>query len=167
MKYLLLLTSILWVSSTFCQEKLEDILPLKNNIVTYSGIIDVENTSKDELFKRAKRWFVLASKSAKDVIQMDDKENGELIGKATFKVEYFYLNPYILHTITILVKDSKFKYQITDFSYSDNQNTKFSIEHFPKMWAGKKKLYTRINEAVEGEIASIKKQMTSSESSEW
>ena len=82
------------------------------------------------------------------------------MGKGNFKINYYTRDSYISHTISILVKDGRFKYIITGFSYSDNQNDKFTIENFPKSWFGKKKLYTKIDEEVKSLIASIKIFMT-------
>jgi hypothetical protein len=149
------------------QEKLLDILPSKEGVVTYSEVVQVDSISKAILYNRAKKWFVASYKSAKEVIQLDDSENGEITGKGNFKVSYYTREPFISHTISIFVKDGRYKYLITDMSYSDNQNEKFSIESFPKSWVGKKKLYLKIDEEIIAMILSLKKYMTSKENNEW
>ena len=158
-----ILIFLILITTTFpviAQDKLLDILPLQNGSVTYTEIVQVDSVNKNSLYIKAKKWFVDTYKSAKDVIQLDDKENGEIMGKGNFKINYYTRDPYISHTISILVKDGRFKYIITGFSYSDNQNNKFTIENFPKSWFGKKKLYTKIDEEVKSLIASIKILMT-------
>lgn len=165
-----ILTSILFViatSFTNGQEKLLDILPIENGSVTYTGIVQVDSASKNNLYFRAKKWFVDYYKSAKDVIQLDDKDNGEITGKGFFKISYYTREPYINHTISILVKDGRFKYIITDFSYSDNQDDKFTIEHFPNGWAGKKKLFTTIDDEIKTIITSIEKFMKRKNNDDW
>ena len=57
---------------------------------------------------RAKKWFVDNYKSAKDVIQLDDKENGEITGTGNFKISYYTRKPYISHTISIFVKEGRY-----------------------------------------------------------
>lgn len=153
--------------SVFGQEKLLDILPLENGVVTYTAVIHVESADKNTLYTRAKKWFVDTYKSAKDVIQLDDKENGEITGKGNFKISYYTRDPYISHTVSIFVKDGRYKYIITGFSYSDNQNEKFSIVDFPKSWAGKKKLYMKVDEETKAIIASIEKFMKSKPKDDW
>lgn len=149
------------------QEKLLDILPLDNGSVTYTGVVQVDSIDKNTLYTRAKKWFVDNYKSAKDVIQLDDKETGEITGKGNFKINYYTRDPYISHTISIFVKDGRYKYLITNFSYSDNQNEKFTIENFPKSWAGKKKLYTKVDEEVNSIIVSIEKFMKTKPKDDW
>lgn len=120
------LTFILITSFVFGQDKLLGILPLKDGNVNYSGVVQVDSiskdtTKKDELYKRAKRWFIDTYNSAKDVIQLDDKENGEIIAKGFFEVSRqvgFLLTTQtfnIWQTFKIQVKDGRYKYEITDF----------------------------------------------------
>lgn len=143
-----------------------DILPLQEGVVAYSNVIQVDSVSKDQLYARAKRWFVKTYKSANDVIQLDDKENGEIIGKGNFKISYYAREPIINHTISILVKDGRFKYIITDLVYSDIQGDKFPIGSFPKGWFGQKKLYDTIDREISSIIMSIRKDMKSN-GSDW
>ena len=164
----LLIVSIL-TATVFCsngQDKLMDILPLKDGVVTYTNVISIDGVNKDELYSRAKKWFVTTYKSANDVIQLDDKENGEIVGKGNFNITYYARDPFINHAITISVKDGRFKYLITDLTYSDKQGDKFPIEAFPKGWAGKKKLYETIDREINLLIASIEKAMKS-KADEW
>jgi hypothetical protein len=152
--------------SSHGQDKLLDILPLKDGVVTYTNVIQVDGANKEELYSRAKKWFVTTFKSANDVIQLDDKENGEIVGKGNFNITYYARNPIINHTITISVKDGRFKYTITDLVYTDIQGDKFAIENFPKSWAGKKKLYETVDRELTQLISSIEKSMKS-KADEW
>jgi hypothetical protein len=167
MKKLLLMSMLTAIAfNSNGQDKLMDILPLKEGVVTYTNVLQVDGVNKEELYTRAKKWFVTMYKSANDAIQLDDKENGEIVGKGNFKITYYARDPIINHTVTISVKDGRFKYQITDLAYSDKQGDKFPIEAFPKGWAGKKKLYETIDREVNSIIASIEKSMKS-KADEW
>jgi hypothetical protein len=110
-KWLLLGFAITATSNfLFGQGMLFDILPLKNGVVVYSDVIQISETDKNELYSRAKKWFVISYKSGKDVIQLDDKESGNIIGKGNFGVNYGGArNPIISHTISISVKDGRYK----------------------------------------------------------
>ena len=154
----LIITIVLISSTSYCQST----LPIKDGKVTYTNVINVDSVRKDELFVRAKKWFATTYKSANDVIQMDDKDAGEIVGKGNMQIKYYARNPRIRHTITISVKDGKYRYIISDLEYSDIQGDKFNIENFPKAWFGEQKLYDVIDSNVKAIIESIKAAMTSS-----
>ena len=89
--------------------------------LTYTEIIQVNSISKNELYNRARLWFTTVYNSAKDVLQMDNKEEGQIIGKAIIS---YYPKVFvgsettkgrINYTIKIFVKDGRYKYEITDF----------------------------------------------------
>ncbi len=149
------------------QEKLFDILPIQNGIVIYSNVIQVDGVNKNELYLRAKKWFVMTYNSANDVIQLDDLENGNIIAKGNFKIAYYSREPFIDHTISISVRDGRFKYEIKSLIYSDKQGDEFEIENFPKAWAGKKKLYEAINRDINLMIESLIKGMKSEVDEDW
>ena len=154
-------------SSNFAQNKLLDILPTENGTVTYSGVVNCDSMTKEALYLKAKRWFIKTYNSGKDVIQLDDKENGEITGKGNFQIDYYARAPYISHTVSIYVKDGKYKYIISQFAYADNQNNNFPIEDFPNGWAGRKKLYTKVNDEVNLIIQSIDKAMQAKTNTDW
>ena len=57
-------------------------IPKVNGKYEYSSIITLDSTyKKDDLYRNAKLYFVDNYKSAKDVIQYDDKDQGKVIGK--------------------------------------------------------------------------------------
>ena len=98
-----------------------DILPIdeKTGQITYSDVVQADDIGKDVLYARAKEWFALSFKSAQNVIQLDDNENGKLIGKASFGVDITTLAKvnagYVLFTVEIQVKDGRYKYIFSDF----------------------------------------------------
>ena len=48
------------------------------HLITYSEVVKVDG-NKDELYSRAREWFAKTYNSAKNVIQMDDKD--KIVGK--------------------------------------------------------------------------------------
>lgn len=85
-------------------------------------LIDTSITAtKTELYTRARAWFAQEFRSGKDVLQMDDKEAGKLIGRALFAVPVnngFGMpigESYVYYTITIDVRDNKFRCILSDF----------------------------------------------------
>ena len=77
------------------------VLPLMNGKVLYRKTVNTEALPKEEVFRRARRWCVFAYRSAKDVLQLVDKETGEIIGKGYSIVE----GHQIYHTIVIDVHE--------------------------------------------------------------
>ena len=73
-KYFILVLFTLINSLAYSQETLLETLPVQNGIVTYSGVVNVDSLDKNALYLKAKKWFVTTYKSAKDVIQFEDKE---------------------------------------------------------------------------------------------
>lgn len=162
-----LIVLILLSQSIFSQEKLNEILPLENGNVIYTEVVEVQNVDKKELYSRAKKWIVLKYKSANDVIQLDDKEDGTIIGKGNFNIKYYSRNPKIEHTIQIETKDGRFKYSISNFIYSDIRGDTFAIEKFPKSWFGENKLYQALDEKTQTIIADLKKSIETESKDDW
>ena len=93
------------------------ILPEVDGVPTYVEVINIDSSlSQTELFNRAKIWFVDNYNSAKNVIQMEDKESGILIAKGAIPIKYNAqiesnndsisreINLDIYHTIKIYLK---------------------------------------------------------------
>lgn len=115
--------------------------------ITYTEVVTLKDSvSKDELFSRAKISLTYLFNDSKSVIQNEDKESGIIIGKGTMSVIYKSLGTvfdagYIHYTLTIAMKQSKYKYVITDF-YHDGTGSKLPSGGAmetpkPKMWSQK------------------------------
>ena len=91
----------------------ENIFPIDSitGKITYSEIIKVDSVNSQELYLRAKIWFVHSFVSAKNVIQLDEKELGRIIGKGLFDVTTSLLTKtdagYVEFTVEIQVKDGR------------------------------------------------------------
>ena len=96
--------------------------------LTYTEIMQADGISKMELYTRAKLWFANAYNSANDVLQMDNKEGGQIIGKAIMQYKPTVFSGSaatkgnIKYTIKIFVKEGRYKYEITDFIHDPNGN---------------------------------------------
>lgn len=94
--------------------------------ITYSEVVLVDSlVSKQELYSRAREWFAKAYNSANNVIQMEDNVNGKIIGKALVPVKLKVLGTVydagsIHYTISLYLKDGRYKYEITDFYHTGN-----------------------------------------------
>lgn len=80
--------------------------------IKFERIFNFDSLSKDQLYSRAKTWFVENYKSANDVLQMDDKESGRLIAKGIHVYVVTDLVDFqfdLWHQLKVYVKDNKAK----------------------------------------------------------
>lgn len=104
--------------------------------IVYSSVIEDEGQSKDELYLKTKYFFVNTFKSANNVIQMDDKEAGILIGKGSQRImvdlKKVSVPVDVLFTIQIEIKDGKYQYKIYDITFDNSAGEFASEEMFSK-----------------------------------
>ena len=183
MKKIYILCMVLFISNgILAQDKLLGILPLRDGKVTYTDVIQLQGVSKDEMYKRAKHWFVDTFNSGKDVIQLDDKENGEVIGKGCFKALWlinFYSSQSVnvWKTIIIQIKDNRYRYEITDFRmrkyYLPSQNASITDVGIPlEEWnkghnSSNKRFYPKINTQLAALIKSLEVAMKNNITDSW
>ena len=183
MKKIFVLIIVLFISHELvAQDKLLGILPLKEGKVTYSDVVQLQGVTKEEMYNRVKLWFIETYNSSKDVIQLDDKEHGEIIGKGCFRAKWnfrFYtvLSMNVWKTIKIQFKDDSFRYEITDFRLNNYfypiQNTSISDTCIPiELWnkghdANNKRFYPRINNQMIALINSLKTAVKTKITDNW
>lgn len=95
--------------------------------VEYTEVVKVDSTSKSSLYSSAQLWFVETFKDANEVIQLQDKENGELIGKGLFYIPsnrfgYTTIGLGIVRfQVQITVKEGRYKYSFTNFNHEGDK----------------------------------------------
>lgn len=147
----------------FSQELPKD----SSGVITYQEVIELQNLTGKQIYSKALEWFALRYNSANDVIQLKDENNLKVIGKGSYKIDYYSRNPNIYHTIIIESKDNKVKITLTNLVYDDGKSDgNFALEKFPGFWAGKKKLFTRVNEKNNSIIQDFKAFLQNTKS-EW
>ena len=100
---------------------------------TVTGIFEMEGKNKSAIFSAINKWISINYNSAKNVIQMNEKESGTIIIKGINQVVYkntwkslYPKNKYITeysttkfnHLIEINIKDNRYRviYKITDIA---------------------------------------------------
>jgi hypothetical protein len=122
MKHLLFVLSLLFViPASYAQTTKENtslsILPVSpdTDLITYEGVIEVAGMDKAVLYSRAYNWLAKTYRSSTDVIQVQDKETGELVAKGLVRVTSRGRDAgSVLHTLTIYIKDGRCKYVLTN-----------------------------------------------------
>lgn len=85
----------------------------------YTEVVQVPGVSQAELYARAKLWFANTFKSAKDVVQAEDKDAGIIQGTGFQDITVVSMGlpvrEKLWYTIKIALKEGRYKYNITDF----------------------------------------------------
>lgn len=130
-------------------------------------VVEVSDVDKSTLYGRAKDFFVTTYRSANAVIQNDDVENGKIVGKGTFEVFAVMTEFKVRHSVSIYVKDNKFKYIIEPMLVDVPTKLKqFNPDSYPKAWGGKKKFFEKSNAFIQLLAIDIEKIMSSESKSE-
>jgi len=137
--FLYLIVSFFVFSDCYSQEKLADSFPFKDGLIVYSDVVQVDSILKDELYNKAKRWIVDTFNSGKDVLQLDSKENGEIITKGYFSAYWKISSVYVQdvkvwQTLRIQVKDNRFKYELYDFRLKYYVNNTGDVDSSLEEW---------------------------------
>lgn len=128
MKYLILIFTFLTMTLTSFKSYSQK-FEYEEKAIT--GIYEAEGKTKLEIFSSINKWIALNYNSAKNVVQLNDKESGTIIVKGINKALYKnvikemypkkkYIQEYntvkFNHTIEINIKDNKYRiiYHLTD-----------------------------------------------------
>tara|TARA_X000001036_G_C20566986_1_gene761015 strand:+ start:37 stop:648 length:612 start_codon:yes stop_codon:yes gene_type:complete len=99
----------------------------------YEEVVKVDGLSKDLLYEKIERYIVYDYKSSNDVVQLNNKEKGNIIVKGTGSIttgRMVKIEVFVPHTLDIKVKDGRYKYTLisnTLFTISGGKNI-FSID---------------------------------------
>lgn len=160
MKKILLLSAFFISLKSFTQDLKID----STGKYSASAVVEVSAT-KDELFNRAKQWIALRYTSANNVIQLSDKENGEIICKGNFAVNLFMKQGWIKHTLILEFKDNKFRYTFTDLSYFSFGSGEFPFES--KSMGFKKKITGAAENNIEESISGLTAALNNKSNDNW
>jgi hypothetical protein len=124
--------------------KAQSIDSIKNQVVKTDSIlkfdkekfeftlIDTSYKSKDELFSSSLSWIAINFKSAKDVIQLEDRASGRIIVKGFFSIEGAsgLFGPSgtdnIHFQITIDIKDQKYRIVFNSFDHEGGPSGRYN-----------------------------------------
>ena len=83
---LLLFVFCLVAGNTFGQKV---VFPMKDSAIVFTELAEKQSLNKAAMYKNVKIWFAEYFNSVKDVLQMDDKELGIILGKGlgTFDIK--------------------------------------------------------------------------------
>lgn len=124
MRKLLFITFCLSVFTLNAQDRYQEEVTIDaEGKIYFEEIVAVPGDDKQVLYARGREWFVTFYNSAEDVLQMEDKESGKLIGKAFSEITVsslgiaFYSR--LHYTVSLAVKDNKYRCIISDLRFHD------------------------------------------------
>lgn len=91
--------------------------------LTFEKVIQVDSASQLDIYKKAKAWFGETYKSANEVIQTSDEEQGLIIGRGSMTVtlsgmKYMCYSGRLSYKIKVQTKDGRFKVELTSFDHT-------------------------------------------------
>lgn len=110
--------------------------------IIFTDVVKTDNATQKQLYLSAKSWFANIFKSSQDVLQIDSKEDGILLGKgfADISIPVFLTDAInkLWFTIKIELKEGKYRYSIYDISreaypsqYNSNPSS-FTLEEIER-----------------------------------
>lgn len=162
--------------------------------ISFEGIVTVDSSvDQKELYRRAREWYADAFKTSKEVLQVQDKETGELLGSGAFEYRnsfqgYTQTNGFITFKVKVITKDGRYRYEFTNFQHTGSTYRGYSSIDFllitdseecpykmplpvplgqkwrNKLWSDIKK---EISDVINGMIQGLKKQMAKASSTDW
>ena len=179
-KLLLLFASVILFYFAKAQEV---VLPIDSttNKICYTDVVNVEGKTQDELYISAKSWFVTTFNSSQNVIDLDDKESGIIIGKGQIPVYTTSMVTapmgYISFLVKIEIKDGRYRYTFTDLWHSNPGSEGYTpgdltldrpggglLSMGMKNWNGLKE---QANTAIIMMITKLKEQMQNTNDDQW
>lgn len=140
--------------------------------ITYTGVVQVDSTTADELFSRATLWYAATFKSAKAAMELSDRATGVITSDpaANFPAYFIFNNGNrkesgrIQFSLKIQCKDGRFKYTLTDLVHIHPDGYKMLLERESQM-AYRKVLWATMKEEANKSVTELIQSLTKSMSS--
>lgn len=127
-----------------------DSIPMVDGKYQFQEVVKVDNSiTKDQLYKKAKAYFVDVFTAAQDAFQFDDAQEGRIVGKGRLMVsDYKSVFPSVAvlkwdvnYNTEIICKDGKYRVRIYDIvvtkeSHVSENNSRTVNFTIPDLYAG-------------------------------
>ncbi|QBL08569.1 DUF4468 domain-containing protein [Rheinheimera sp. D18] len=135
----------------------------------YSEIVNQTGTAK-ELYDSALVWVTRNYVSANDVIQLNDRENNQLIVKGSFTGSYITSKIWIPHTLEIRTKDGRYQIRYNNFRYTNTpiDNGISFLDAFNNSGISEKSIVSQAEDSISRSLIDLKSYMASAkEEANW
>lgn len=130
MKSYILFLFLLVADPAISQDSLFQHLPLEDNKVVYTRIIDIDSGAKQDIFLKAKQWAVESYGSQKAALQTEDKEAGYIAYKGYLPITLLFhggifngkpYNVQLYHVLQFYIKDGRMKVVMSEIERLEEQ----------------------------------------------
>ncbi|GAB2565513.1 hypothetical protein GCM10027190_13760 [Spirosoma areae] len=142
--------------------KLHGVLPVVNQKVTYSEVVDCGSVSQADLFRRTRLWVTQSCTSANDTFTLSDKETGDLVGRVSQVVtlprsESSAGGVYMVrYSFVIECTNRKYRATITQIDLEDGSARPTPIEAYcQKNDKDLQAIYAELDQQLKGKLASL------------
>ncbi|MBW7942751.1 MAG: DUF4468 domain-containing protein [Candidatus Kuenenia stuttgartiensis] len=144
-----LLVCFCWFS-TLCKAQSFDVsqIPLRDESPFYELVVNADGVTKQQLFSAARMTMIKLYKDAKEVIQSEDKQTGEIIGKgySTFSINdtsyiagsktYMFKDYRMWFIVSLTVKDERYRIQIFEHGFDQKTRVVLKLATSQTDWTG-------------------------------
>lgn len=128
----IILILFIFFSSNNANAQLHDKFPFnEKGEIVYSEVVNIKGADKTDLYRKATIFFADDMLSTGNIVQLDDKENGIIIGKGflTIPIQNKKMSiPVNLHfTIKVEARDDRYRYEVYSLRY-ETKATSFTAE---------------------------------------
>ncbi|WP_338869274.1 DUF4468 domain-containing protein [Spirosoma sp. SC4-14] len=143
--------------------KLLDVLPIVNQKVTYTDVVDCGSVSQTDLFRRARIELAQSSTSGSELFLVSDKETGDLVsrGKLTLTIprsESFSGGVFSFrYSIVVECSNRKYRATLTNIGIEDGSAEKLTpIEAYTQRSEKDLQLiYTALDQQLKARLAAL------------
>lgn len=86
------------------------------HLIAYEGVVETPGLTKDQLYTRAYDWMLRTFRTSNNVVQK--KEADQVVGSGAWPIFLLHQEAgYVIHTLTVYVKDGRYKYVLSNLSH--------------------------------------------------
>ncbi|AKD54012.1 DUF4468 domain-containing protein [Spirosoma radiotolerans] len=144
--------------------KLLGILPVVNQKVSYSDVVDCGAVSQADLFRRVRLWAAQSCYSPGDTFSMSDKETGDLVGRVSQVVTLLRSENSVggvytfRYSLIIECTNRKYRVTITQLDVLENGTKTTPIESYcQKNEVDLRAIYTALDTQINHKLTSLQK----------
>ena len=117
------------VATAVSEEKAppQTLQPAESKPIEYVEVVIADGLTKDQLYSAALAWFGETFRSAKNVIEVQDREAGRIIAKPLFQYEPTIfmasarIRGVVRYNVTVEEKDGRYRYTIDGFVHEGSR----------------------------------------------
>lgn len=132
--------------------------------ISYQAVVPVPGASKQELYRRAREWFVDNFKAYQQVVSVEDTLGGEIVGTYHSTQDKYFLLTYTpweyWRTLKVYVKNGRYRYELTNFGVRDVRYGRGIYPLHPQSPADLRRFGPEANQQAQHDVAALLRAMS-------